>query len=161
VTEPQLAASLSAHPFIRSADAASDEKAVTRKCSVLLIEDQLETVTSIFTALDPATHEIEIASADTAAAALIDDRAIDLVLLSLSNPDGIRTLIELKRGTDTPVVALVGGGDYFQLNYQLRMATAAGANGVVVKPIASERLRIVLDQALRMEAVRLIRNSAH
>ena len=149
MTEFQLSPSHTTLPLATPTAPAPPPLEAARKCSILLIEDQLEVIGAVFAALDPATHQIEITSCDSAAAALVDDRAVDVILLSLSNADGIRTMIELKRGTDTPVVALVGGRDYVQLCYQLRMATAAGANGAVVKPIAAERLRVVIDSALR------------
>lgn len=148
MTEYQLLPSASLAHAVVAATETHRANLRARKCSVLLIEDQIAAVAAVFAALDPATHDIELASCDSAAAALVEDRAIDVILLSLSNADGIRTMIELKRGTDTPVVALVGGTDYFQLNYQLRMATATGANGTVVKPIAPERLRVAIDLAL-------------
>jgi DNA-binding response OmpR family regulator len=123
-----------------------------RPCSVLLIENDVQAVAEVFAALETGAFRIEITSTDSAAAALVDDRVVDIILLSLSSMDGIRTMLDLKRGTDTPLVALIGGRDFFQTNYQLRMATAAGVDGIVTKPAAPERLRVVMDLALRHAA---------
>lgn len=153
MTEPQLFPSQIAVPAEAAWSSPRRPAAKpARKRSVLVVENQVEVVAAIFAALDPATHHVEMVSCESAAAALVEDRAIDIVLLSLSNADGVRTMIELKRGSDTPVVALVGGRDHLQINYQLRMATATGANGAVVKPFVAERLRVVIDTALRTAA---------
>lgn len=115
---------------------------------MLLIEDQPDCINAVFHALASTARDIELVTAPKGAAALVEDRAFDVILLSLSTPEGVRTMMELKRAGDTPVVALVGGRDFFKVNYQLRMATALGANGAVLKPVPPERLRVAVERAL-------------
>lgn len=143
VTEPHFAPSANTpSPFPTATE-------LPRRRSVLLVEPQPGIIAAVHAALDPTTHKIEAIADASAALALVEDRAFDAVLLSLGMPEGVRTLIALKRNTDLPVIALVGGRDYFQLCYQLRMAIAVGANGAVRKPLSPERLRVALDLALR------------
>jgi CheY-like chemotaxis protein len=69
-----------------------------------------------------------------------------MVSLALPNHDGIRLLMALKRETRIPIVAVIWGRDFFTANYQLRMATLSGADGILIRPFSAARLRVVLSQ---------------
>jgi DNA-binding NtrC family response regulator len=136
-------ASTSTPPF---AIPAQSRVATTPKATLLLIEDQAETITAVRLSLG-RDCEIQTATPASLATGLLEDRVFDVILTSLANAAGIGATIQVKRTTDTPVIALVGGRDYFQTVYQLRMATTLGAVASVMKPVAAERLRVAVSQA--------------
>jgi DNA-binding response OmpR family regulator len=121
-----------------------------RRCTLLIVETHQPTLEAIAGFLAPGRHRVTYVPNPDTALALVQDRVFDLILVSLALPGnaGVRLLQDLNRCGDTPVVALVGGGDYFALNYQLRMATASGVAATVVKPLTLGRLSAVLDQVL-------------
>lgn len=147
MTELQLAPSSPHTPPLFATAVSRARTPIARKTSVLLVEDQPSAIAAAFGALDRADYEVELATPASLAAGLLEDRVFDVILISLAHAAGIGATIRVKRLTDTPVIALVGGRDFFQTIYQLRMATTLGAAASVMKPLAAERLRVAIAQA--------------
>lgn len=118
-----------------------------RRCSIAIIDDKpLE----IAARLDRQEYGITLISPGHAADLDFADIAADVILVGLSamQNHGIRILQEIRKRSTIPVVALVKGRDFFDANYQLRMATLCGASVSVVLPAQAYRLEIAIAQAL-------------
>jgi two-component system nitrogen regulation response regulator NtrX len=121
-----------------------------QKAHLLIVDDEASTLASLSRAFRLAGHEATVC--DNAAKALELARAqrFDLILSDVVMPgkDGLSLLQDLKaEGVATPVVMMSG-----QAHIEMAVrATRLGALDFLEKPIATEKLLLTVDNALRLQ----------
>ena len=121
-----------------------------QKAQLLIVDDEANTLASLSRAFRLAGHEAVVCDSAAKALELAKARAFDLILSDVVMPgkDGLALLEDLKaQGVSTPVVMMSG-----QAHIEMAVrATRLGALDFLEKPIATEKLLITVDNALRLQ----------
>jgi DNA-binding NtrC family response regulator len=114
------------------------------------VDDEANTLASLSRAFRLAGHEAVVCDSAAKALELAKVRAFDLILSDVVMPgkDGLTLLEDLKsQGVATPVVMMSG-----QAHIEMAVrATRLGALDFLEKPIATEKLLLTVDNALRLQ----------
>ena len=121
-----------------------------QKAHLLIVDDEPNTLASLSRAFRLAGHEATVCDSALKALELAKSRSFDLILSDVVMPgkDGLSLLEELKaEGVATPVVMMSG-----QAHIEMAVrATRLGALDFLEKPIATEKLLLTVDNALRLQ----------
>jgi two-component system, NtrC family, nitrogen regulation response regulator NtrX len=117
---------------------------------LLVVDDEPNTLASLSRAFRLAGHDAVVCDSAAKALELAKSEAFDLILSDVVMPgkDGLWLLENLKtEGVATPVVMMSG-----QAHIEMAVrATRLGALDFLEKPIATEKLLLTLDNALRLQ----------
>ena len=120
------------------------------KAQLLIVDDQANTLASLSRAFRLAGHEATVCDNAGKALELARSKRFDLILSDVVMPgkDGLTLLEELRGdGIATPVVMMSG-----QAHIEMAVrATRLGALDFLEKPIASEKLLLTVENALRLQ----------
>jgi len=121
-----------------------------QKAHLLIVDDEANTFASLSRAFRLAGHEATVCDNAAKALELAKSRTFDLILSDVVMPgkDGLSLLEDLKsEGVTTPVVMMSG-----QAHIEMAVrATRLGAVDFLEKPIATEKLMLTVDNALRLQ----------
>jgi len=121
-----------------------------RKAHLLVVDDEANTLASLSRAFRLAGHDAVVCDNAMKALDLAKSETFDLILSDVVMPgkDGLWLLESLKNeGVATPVVMMSG-----QAHIEMAVrATRLGALDFLEKPIATEKLLLTLDNALRLQ----------
>lgn len=121
-----------------------------QKAHLLIVDDEANTLASLSRAFRLAGHEATVCDSAPKALELAKSRSFDLILSDVVMPgkDGLSLLEDLKaEGVATPVVMMSG-----QAHIEMAVrATRLGALDFLEKPIATEKLLLTVDNALRLQ----------
>jgi two-component system, NtrC family, nitrogen regulation response regulator NtrX len=121
-----------------------------RKASLLVVDDEVNTLASLSRAFRIAGHEAVVCDNATKALEIAKSQSFDLILSDVVMPgkDGLWLLENLKgEGVTAPVVMMSG-----QAHIEMAVrATKLGAIDFLEKPIATEKLLLTLDNSLRLQ----------
>jgi two-component system, NtrC family, nitrogen regulation response regulator NtrX len=121
-----------------------------QKAHLLIVDDEANTLASLSRAFRLAGHEATVCDNATKALDLAKAQHFDLILSDVVMPgkDGLSLLEELKsEGVPTPVVMMSG-----QAHIEMAVrATRLGALDFLEKPIATEKLLLTVENALRLQ----------
>jgi two-component system nitrogen regulation response regulator NtrX len=121
-----------------------------QKAHLLIVDDEANTLASLSRAFRLAGHEATVCDSAPKALELAKSRGFDLILSDVVMPgkDGLSLLEDLKaEGVTTPVVMMSG-----QAHIEMAVrATRLGALDFLEKPIATEKLLLTVDNALRLQ----------
>jgi len=117
------------------------------KAHVLVVDDDLDVLTFLLSALGADGYEVEASTTSAGALRAISRRAPDLVVLDvmLGGEDGLDLLSEIRSDHAIPVVLLTGRGGEGDRVLGLRM----GADDYVVKPFSAAELSARIHSILR------------
>ncbi len=120
------------------------------KAHLLIVDDEANTLASLSRAFRLAGHDAVVCDNAAKALELAKTQRFDLILSDVVMPgkDGLTLLEELKaEGVATPVVMMSG-----QAHIEMAVrATRLGALDFLEKPIATEKLLLTVDNALRLQ----------
>ncbi len=120
------------------------------KAHLLIVDDEANTLASLSRAFRLAGHEATVCDNAAKALELAKAQNFDLILSDVVMPgkDGLALLEELKQqGVSTPVVMMSG-----QAHIEMAVrATRLGALDFLEKPIATDRLLLTVDHALKLQ----------
>src|SRR6266702_1375424 len=123
---------------------------MARKAHLLIVDDDANTLASLARAFRLAGYEATVCDSASRALELAKSEAFDLILSDVVMPgkDGLWLLENLKtEGVATPVVMMSG-----QAHIEMAVrATRLGALDFLEKPIATEKLLLTLENALRLQ----------
>jgi two-component system nitrogen regulation response regulator NtrX len=123
---------------------------VPAKASILIIDDDANTLASLARAFRLAGHEAAVCDNAARALELAKTERFDLILSDVVMPgrDGIALLEDFKAiGLATPVVMMSG-----QASIEMAVkATRTGASDFLEKPISTEKLLLTVENALRLK----------
>jgi two-component system nitrogen regulation response regulator NtrX len=123
---------------------------LTQKAHLLIVDDEANTLASLSRAFRLAGHEATVCDNAAKALELAKSQRYDLILSDVVMPgkDGLSLLEDLKvEGVTTPVVMMSG-----QAHIEMAVrATRLGALDFLEKPIATEKLLLTVDNALRLQ----------
>lgn len=123
---------------------------MAQKAHLLIVDDEANTLASLSRAFRLAGHEATVCDSAPKALELAKSRSFDLILSDVVMPgkDGLSLLEDLKvEGVSTPVVMMSG-----QAHIEMAVrATRLGALDFLEKPIATEKLLLTVDNALRLQ----------
>ena len=121
-----------------------------QKAQLLIVDDEANTLGSLSRAFRLAGHEAVVCDSAAKALDLARSRSFDLILSDVVMPgkDGLALLEDLKsQGVVTPVVMMSG-----QAHIEMAVrATRLGALDFLEKPIATEKLLLTVENALRLQ----------
>ena len=121
-----------------------------QKAHLLIVDDEANTLASLSRAFRLAGHEATVCDNAAKALELAKSRTFDLILSDVVMPgkDGLSLLEDLRsEGVTTPVVMMSG-----QAHIEMAVrATRLGAIDFLEKPIATEKLMLTVDNALRLQ----------
>ena len=121
-----------------------------QKAHLLIVDDEANTLGSLSRAFRLAGYEATVCDNAAKALELAKSRTFDLILSDVVMPgkDGLTLLDELKsEGITTPIVMMSG-----QAHIEMAVrATRLGAIDFLEKPIATEKLMLTVDNALRLQ----------
>jgi DNA-binding NtrC family response regulator len=116
---------------------------------ILVVDDEPSILTTLQKALSLEGYSVDVAGGVQVAADKLAKQSYDIALFDVSLPDGDGvTLLERVRatGTDMPVVMMSG---HATVDVAVR-ATRLGALDFLEKPLSTDRLLLVVDNALRL-----------
>jgi len=123
---------------------------VAAKAHLLIVDDEANTLASLSRAFRLAGHEATVCDNAAKALDLARNARFDLILSDVVMPgkDGLKLLEELKaEGVSTPVVMMSG-----QAHIEMAVrATKLGALDFLEKPIATDKLLLTVENALRLQ----------
>jgi two-component system, NtrC family, nitrogen regulation response regulator NtrX len=123
---------------------------LTQKAHLLVVDDEANTLASLSRAFRLAGHNATVCDNAARALELAKSQRFDLILSDVVMPgkDGLSLLEDLKgAGVTTPVVMMSG-----QAHIEMAVrATRLGALDFLEKPIATEKLLLTVDHALRLQ----------
>jgi DNA-binding NtrC family response regulator len=127
-----------------------EEPSVPQKANLLIVDDEANTLASLSRAFRLAGHEATVCDNAPKALELARSQRFDLILSDVIMPgkDGLSLLEDLKAdGVATPVVMMSGQA---HIDMAVR-ATKLGALDFLEKPIATEKLLLTVENALKLE----------
>jgi len=123
---------------------------VAAKAHLLIVDDEANTLASLSRAFRLAGHDATVCDNAAKALELARNARFDLILSDVVMPgkDGLKLLEELKaEGVSTPVVMMSG-----QAHIEMAVrATKLGALDFLEKPIATDKLLLTVENALRLQ----------
>jgi len=114
---------------------------------VLIVDDNLELLESLALVLRSAGHDVDTAPSAAAALAVQKARPADVLITDIFMPDtdGLEAVSAFRSGWPRlKIVAMSGGGKMTKGNY-LETARVVGADAVLRKPFAPDKLLAMLD----------------
>jgi two-component system, NtrC family, nitrogen regulation response regulator NtrX len=123
---------------------------VPRKTTLLVVDDEANTLASLSRAFRLAGHEAVVCDNAAKALELASSQPFDLILSDVIMPgkDGLSLLEDLKsHGVTAPVVMMSGQA---HIDMAVR-ATRLGALDFLEKPISTEKLLLTVDNALKLQ----------
>jgi DNA-binding NtrC family response regulator len=116
---------------------------------VLVVDDEPSILSTLKKALSLEGYTVEVAGGISVAEERLAKRSFDIVLLDVALPDGdgIELLQRLRKASAEPPVIMMSGHATIDLAVR---ATKLGALDFLEKPLSTDRLLIVLDNALRL-----------
>ncbi|QDH73934.1 response regulator [Brevundimonas sp. M20] len=118
---------------------------------IAVVDDDPDVLDFISAVLGGAGHRTLTARDGLAAAALVEEQPVDLMILDILMPnrDGLETILKLReRGRAFPILAISAGG-VLDGSYLLQTASAFGAEATLLKPFSPETLTAHVDQLLK------------
>jgi CheY-like chemotaxis protein len=118
-----------------------------RPVHVLVVDDNAELLDALALVLKSAGHDVEIASSAALALSAQRTRPAEVVITDIFMPDtdGLEAVAAFRAGwPGLKIVAMSGGGRLAQGSY-LETARVVGADALLHKPFAPERLLAMLD----------------
>lgn len=114
---------------------------------VLLVEDDARIRRVLQIALRDEGYEVLEAPDGMTALALLDDRAVEVVVLDLMLPDidGFEVCRQIRRTSDVPVIMASARGD----SHDIVAGLEAGADDYVVKPVVAKEISARIRALLR------------
>ncbi|MFN2646565.1 MAG: ATP-binding protein [Burkholderiales bacterium] len=130
----------------QNARAAPASSAAAERRRVLVVDDNVDAAVSLGLLLDAMGHDVDIAHDGEAALALARERAPELLLLDLSMPglDGYGVARRVRADPalgDVRIIAMTGRGQ----DEDRRRSREAGFDAHIVKPVAADTLRTLLE----------------
>jgi two-component system, NtrC family, nitrogen regulation response regulator NtrX len=126
------------------------EQLVVQKASLLIVDDEANTLASLSRAFRLAGHEATVCDNAAKALELAKSQHFDLVLSDVVMPgkDGLSLLEDLKAlGVATPVVMMSG-----QAHIEMAVrATRLGALDFLEKPVSTDKLLLTVENVLRLQ----------
>jgi two-component system, NtrC family, nitrogen regulation response regulator NtrX len=120
------------------------------KASLLIIDDDANTLASLSRAFRLAGHEATVCDSPTRALEMLKTEKFDLIFSDVVMPvmDGLKLLGEIRAsGLTTPVVMMSG-----QAHIEMAVkATRLGALDFLEKPISTDKLLLTVQNALKLE----------
>jgi len=123
--------------------------------SILLVEDSSSTAELYKEYLAPLGHEVAVAETGKEAMVWLDKSTPDAVILDLKLPDMDGREILARMTADMPSIPVIVMTAHGSLNTAVE-AMKAGARDFIVKPLAAERLRVTLGNALEHQRLRQV-----
>ena len=118
----------------------------------IIVADDVEQIQDLLsTWLVAAGHTVACASTGREVSALLAKQRADLIITDVIMPDGdgLEVILELKRvQPDVRVLAISGGGKYFQASECLKLARGLGAHAILLKPFNRAQLLAAIEAAL-------------
>ena len=114
---------------------------------VLIVDDNLELLESLALVLKSAGHEVDTAPSAERALATQRERPADVLITDIFMPDidGLEAIAAFRSAWPRlKIIAMSGGGRTAKGNY-LETARIAGADAMLRKPFAPDRLLTMLD----------------
>ncbi|KAA6458293.1 sigma-54-dependent Fis family transcriptional regulator [Acidobacteria bacterium AB60] len=122
---------------------------MTTKASILIVDDEANTLASLSRAFRLSGHEVQVCDNAARALELARSQPFDLILSDVVMPrrDGLALLEDLKNaGVAAPVVMMSG-----QAHIEMAVrATRLGALDFLEKPLSTDKLLVTLENALRL-----------
>ena len=121
-----------------------------KEIKILVVDDDSGPLFFIEDILTAAEYSIVTANSGNSALRLIKQSMPDLLItdIVMDDGDGTNLILELRKISDIPVLAISGGNIGFGADY-LEMALSFGANGILSKPFYRKEL---LDKVSRLLA---------
>jgi two-component system, NtrC family, nitrogen regulation response regulator NtrX len=123
------------------------------KASLLIIDDDANTLASLSRAFRLAGHEATVCDSPTKALEMAKQEKFDLIFSDVVMPvmDGLKLLEEMRAaGVTTPVVMMSG-----QAHIEMAVkATRLGALDFLEKPLSTDKLLLTVQNALQMERLK-------
>lgn len=122
---------------------------VPKALTVLLADDNPESLARIRQALESAGHQVTCCSCGNDAVRAGRQQMFDLVIteIIMANGDGLELILDLKkRQPNARIIAISGGGRYLPAVECLRVAKGIGANETILKPVDVPSLAAALER---------------
>jgi two-component system nitrogen regulation response regulator NtrX len=122
---------------------------VSNKASILIVDDEENTLASLSRAFRLAGHEAVVCDNAARALELAKAQPFDLILSDVVMPrrDGIQLLQDLKANEIAAPVVMMSGQAHIEMAVK---ATQLGALDFLEKPISSEKLLLTVENALKL-----------
>jgi two-component system, NtrC family, nitrogen regulation response regulator NtrX len=122
---------------------------VTNKASILIVDDEENTLASLSRAFRLAGHEVVVCDNAARALELAKAQPFDLILSDVVMPrrDGIQLLQDLKTNEIGAPVVMMSGQAHIEMAVK---ATQLGALDFLEKPISSEKLLLTVENAVKL-----------
>ncbi len=117
---------------------------------ILIIDDELQIRSMLKKMLEREDFNVVVASDGKEGMKIFEKEPVDLVITDLIMPEkeGIEVIQELrKNNSNLPIIAISGGGKNSPGTY-LNIAKLLGANAILEKPFAKEKLIDAINKAL-------------
>ncbi|XHR28335.1 MAG: ATP-binding protein [Chthoniobacteraceae bacterium] len=133
-----------APPPEKSQPQAASTEPPERPLRILLVEDHTDTLRVLVKILENWGHIVTAAASCKRALEVVASQEFDLLISDLGLPDGsgLDVMRQIKRGSETPGIALSGYGT----DEDIRQSKAAGFAGHLVKPVNITALRTAIRQ---------------
>jgi CheY-like chemotaxis protein len=120
--------------------------------TILVIDDEPGTLEFLDAVLSVEGHRVVTATDGRVGLRLVREVRPDLVITDILMPelDGLEVLLEVRRGSRVPVIAISGGGAYQALDH-LETARLFGAASILPKPFGSAEILAAVRAALGTE----------
>lgn len=120
---------------------------------IAVVDDDPDVLDFISMVLAGAGHQSVTARDGLAAAALVEEQPVDLMILDILMPhrDGLETILTLRReGQGFPILAISAGG-LLDGGYLLQTAKVFGADDTLFKPFTPDQLIGAMETLLANE----------
>ncbi|WP_298726481.1 response regulator [uncultured Ferrovibrio sp.] len=117
---------------------------------ILLVDDDVNVRRALSLQLQDAGYDVREAPNGQVALAMLRQQLSDVILTDIYMPDGdgLELISQLRTFTQTPVIAMSGGGVYDNPLKMLPVAEVLGACRVLQKPFTQETLIEAIGDAL-------------
>jgi len=122
---------------------------MSAKANILIVDDEANTLASLSRAFRLAGHEAVVCDNAERALELAKSQPFDLILSDVVMPrrDGLMLLEDLKTSGVTAPVVMMSGQAHIEMAVR---ATRLGALDFLEKPLSTEKLLVMLDNALKL-----------
>jgi DNA-binding NtrC family response regulator len=129
------------------------QKESTMKASLLIVDDDANTLASLSRAFRLAGHEAAVCDNPLRALELVKQDKFDLIFSDVVMPgmDGLKLLEEIRAAGVTSPVVMMSGQAHIEMAVK---ATRLGALDFLEKPISTDKLLLTLQNALQMERLK-------
>ena len=119
---------------------------------ILLIDDEKQVLDMLKLMLERADHEVSTASNGDEGLRLFRQKDFDIVLtdLFMDTKDGLSTIMSMRKESDTPIIAISGGGWSSASNY-LDVAQKMGVSCTFNKPVSNKQLLAAIERLTTQE----------